>query len=155
MIRLLFVCFVAFQLANANSPQCLDEDGAPVDWYIVYKFPYLKDSKSEVFGGYRYAFMSSKAADGWHLSNTQTTNPNSIFGKTLSQVYDNPKLNFAFYNDQPPGNESVPSSYAHAKGALAGDEKTGFWLIHTVPHLAPGSGHVSFNILFYIVLFSE
>ena len=144
MIRLIVVICLAFlQLTSANSPQCLDEDGSPVDWYIVYKFPYLKDSKNDVFGGFCYAFMTSKAFDGWHLSKIQTTDPHSIFGRTLSQVYDNPKLNFAFYNDQPPGDENVPSAYAHAKGAIGCDEKTGFWLIHTVPHLAPGSGHVS------------
>lgn len=140
MLRFVLLALAAVQLvAGAGSPVCLDEDGQQVDWYVVYKFPYLKDSKSEVFGGYRYAYISSKASDGWHLSSHQTTDPKSIFGKTLNQVYENPKLNFAFYNDQPPGETKAHGDGAHAKGTLAGDEKTGFWLIHTVPHLAPGA----------------
>ena len=148
---MIVLAVLAIQLVNAaGSPQCLDEDGNPVDWYIVYKYPYLSALKSDVFGGYRYGFMTSKASDGWHFSKIQTTDPKSIFGRTLGQIYSDPKLNFAFYNDQPPGTETAPASFAHAKGALAGDDKTGFWLIHTVPHLAPGSGAVSFNLRIFV-----
>lgn len=136
---------IAAPAASSSSPQCIDESGKAVDWYIVYKFPYLSHLHQKLFGGYRYAVLTSAANDGWHLSaNNITDHQNSIFAKTLAPVYgSSSKLSTVFYNDQPPGPESVPSSYAHSKGVVVGDEKQGFWLIHTVPHFAPSEGSVS------------
>ncbi|KAH9406902.1 Deoxyribonuclease II [Tyrophagus putrescentiae] len=111
---------IAAPAASSSSPQCIDESGKAVDWYIVYKFPYLSHLHQKLFGGYRYAVLTSAANDGWHLSaNNITDHQNSIFAKTLAPVYgSSSKLSTVFYNDQPPGPESVPSSYAHSKGVV-------------------------------------
>lgn len=135
--------------APASHPQCMDESGKPVDWYIIYKFPYLPHLHNPLFGGYRYAILSSSAPDGWHLSEHNITDTKgSIFAHTLASVYGSgaSKISTVFYNDQPPEGEA-PSHFAHSKGAVVGDEKQGFWLIHTVPHFAPGEGSVRIAIL--------
>lgn len=140
---LLFGCWIQ----STSGIQCRDECGHLVDWYVVYKFPYIKQARKEVFGGYRYAFLTSDDNNGWRYSNYQTTDKeNSIFAKTLNPVYEQ-KPNSVFYNDQPPDDEQVSSSYAHAKGVIAFDERQGFWLIHSVPHFPPSSGPVSTDTL--------
>lgn len=127
---------------STNPIQCIGDDGKPVDWYILYKFPYLKEHKTELFGGYRYAYITSHSQNGWQYSSHHISDKDSIFANTLNPVYGGKKLSTVFYNDQPPGNQSVPSSYAHAKGVVVSDDKQGFWLIHTVPHFAPNNGSV-------------
>lgn len=134
--------------AISSSVQCIDEDGKPVDWYIIYKFPYLATTHQPLFGGYRYSVISSRTLDGWHLSpHNITDTKNSIFAKTLAPFYDSGSSNrhllySVFYNDQPPESDdkqTVSNTYAHSKGLLVGDEHQGFWLIHSVPHFAPAS----------------
>lgn len=150
LLALLFLAVSVSAAPASHEPQCMDESGKAVDWYIVYKFPYLSHLHQKLFGGYRYAVLTSKDSSGWHLSaHNITDHENSIFAKTLAPLYSSAsKLSTVFYNDQPPGPDSVPSSYAHAKGIVAGDEKQGFWLIHTVPHFAPSEGAVCLSFIF-------
>lgn len=130
--------------SSTKSPQCIDDSGQPVDWYIIYKFPYLKHlNEPDLFGGYHYAYQTSKTIqqstkndDGWHFSSKQITESESIFGQTFKPFFSSenrPKLTSMFYNDQPPNGTDISSSYAHSKGMILTDSKQGFWLIHTIP----------------------
>ena len=139
------------EIQCSSSLQCTDENGKPLDWYIVYKFPYLLSTHRKLFGGYRYATLTSDAPEGWHLSTHNISQrENSIFAETLSPIYGGKnskskrKLYSLFYSDQPPTDTSVSSYYAHSKGLLVSDEKQGFWLIHTVPKFSPNDS-VSIN----------
>ncbi|KAJ6217649.1 hypothetical protein RDWZM_008806 [Blomia tropicalis] len=145
MVLMNTILFILFGSSLGAHPHCVDESGDAVDWYIVYKFPYLSHSHSKLFGGYRYATLTSKSPVGWQLSSHNITDhKNSIFAKTLSPVYSSKSVSSVFYNDQPPDDKSVSSHYAHSKGMLASDEHQGFWLIHTVPHFAPSHGSYSY-----------
>lgn len=126
------------------GPQCLDESGTSVDWYMVYKLPRLADTNDGLFTGHRYAYLTSKSTSGWTMSSLKIDDNKSVFGRTLSQVFQKSDLSTVFYNDESPTGEQVPSSFAHAKGALAGNGKQGFWLIHSVPKFMDVNGSVRF-----------
>ena len=155
-IKLLLVFIISFIVCSNSWSSCdarltcLDESGKAVDWFIVYKIPRL-ETHPRLNSGYSYAFISgpqitskwrafpfhsSKNSASWKLSTRLISDSNSILGQTLDQVYKNPlKYSYIFYNDQVPGKTSS-SSLAHAKGILATDASSGFWLTHSVPHFA-------------------
>lgn len=103
----------------------------------MYKLPERfgqgKESK-----GQEYVFMTSKFSEfKWILSNQTVNQPDSIVGHTLSQAYfDATNLSedrfLVAYNDEPP-NHKPNGRKGHLKGVFVGDEKSGFWLIHSVP----------------------
>lgn len=135
---------------HAKPLQCTDESGQPVDWYIVYKYPYIKTKPATLFSGYNYAFLTSNSSNGWHLSTKRINTPQSIFAQTLTPLLPlgskADQLSAVLYSDQPPDTEvAVSAPAAHAKGVLASDGKTGFWLIHTVPRFVSGEKTVSFK----------
>ena len=41
---------------------------------------------------------------------------------------------YAEYNDEPPPDSTVSSTYAHSKGVLMSDAEQGYWLVHSKPH---------------------
>jgi deoxyribonuclease-2 len=63
----------------------------------------------------------------------------SPVSRTLEQLYTNHKdLSYAFWNDEHPDGKKVPSPHAHAKGVVAFDGQSGFWLTHSLPSF-PGT----------------
>ncbi|XP_022085270.1 uncharacterized protein LOC110976371 [Acanthaster planci] len=114
---------------------CLDANGKPVDWFIVYKLP--RDSQgqtSQVREGYAQMYMDVnnpilKLSDVWLNATDQA------IAYTLQQIYQNygsQKLAYLMYNDQPP--DEVPKwRCGHSKGDLAFDGTSGFWLVHSIP----------------------
>ena len=124
---------------------CKDQDGNPVDWFAVLKIPYQKELSEPLNTGFSYAYISGKPLKGkggedtsaWKLSKVLTTDKDSIFGRTLAPLHADPKkYTHIMYNDAPPHASGVKESgsRAHAKGVLAMDKDTGFWLIHSVPN---------------------
>lgn len=89
--------------------------------------------------------------ESWKFSDKNIADQDSIFGQTISPLYQEDrqdKRSFLMYSDQPPETDDEKdkvvikersekrkssSSLAHAKGILAMDTNTGFWLIHSVP----------------------
>ena len=134
-------------VSGLSSPQCLDEDGTPLDWYIGYKFPKIESSSSNqqsLLTGVRYGILtslSSSNVNGWKLSpNHIDDSSNSILARTLAQTSHSKHENISIvtYNESPPGGtEEAPIKFAHAKGVLAGDHRQGFWLIHSIPFFGP------------------
>lgn len=59
----------------------------------------------------------------------------------LEQSFITLKVFKLLYSDQPPGDGSHDGYRAHAKGILTFDNKSGFWLIHSVPRFAPGDAY--------------
>lgn len=61
-----YLVFIILILASASAiksetvPSCLDDDGKPVDWYIVYKLPLLSDDGAPFNTGYSYAYFTSE-----------------------------------------------------------------------------------------------
>jgi deoxyribonuclease-2 len=131
-------------IASATaSTTCRDENGNPVDWWIILKAPYLRDSSnSDAASGYGYAYADSNAPAFVLTSNRLDTNLNGALGSTLNQIYnaDSSRVGWVIYNDQTPDNKEHTSN-GHTKGDMAFDANGGFWLVHSVPRFPVATGN--------------
>jgi len=129
-----FIVLGIIVTVNAK-PTCIGENGDAVDMFIIYKLPRLKGYTAPyVSKGKGYIYMDSTSPQ-FRLGSKPITDENTAVGRTLNQVYNsytNEEMAYAFYNDQNPEGRSFSSS-GHCKGALAFDNNSGFWLIHSVP----------------------
>ncbi|XP_043275036.1 plancitoxin-1 isoform X2 [Venturia canescens] len=130
----------------AMQQQCRDEDNEPVDWFVMYKIPKIRESSlPDVREGISYLYITDKTVGtGWKLSTKDVTSKNSIPARTLAPLYNDKlssKLLWVMYNDQPPDGRAN-ANYGHAKGVVMTNGESGFWLIHSVPGfpLIPNSG---------------
>eukprot|EP00088_Acartia_fossae_P003995 TRINITY_DN11712_c1_g1_i2.p1 TRINITY_DN11712_c1_g1~~TRINITY_DN11712_c1_g1_i2.p1 ORF type:complete len:426 (-),score=78.58 TRINITY_DN11712_c1_g1_i2:166-1443(-) len=121
---------------------CRDEAGQPIDWWVLYKLPIPhkagKGYSDAVTNGTGYTYiLSTNDRQPWTLSSKSMDDLDSLTGQTLAPVYkNNPNLMTFMYNDEKP---EGPTSFdlGHTKGALFGDEYSGVWMIHSVPHFPP------------------
>ena len=121
---------------------CKDEAGQPVDWWILYKLPVPQKSGKTysdfVNNGTGYTYiLSNNNNQPWTLSSKSMEDVTSLPGQTLAPVYKNLSNIMTFmYNDEKPDG---PTSFnlGHTKGVLFGDEYSGVWMIHSVPHFPP------------------
>ncbi|XP_061832125.2 deoxyribonuclease-2-beta isoform X1 [Nerophis lumbriciformis] len=130
---------------------CLDEAGAPVDWFIIYKLPKYKIGENG--SGVDYMYLDASGGT-WQRSKFMVNTTQGAMGNTLSQLYSSYKANssaYALYNDAPPLLK-YDHGYGHTKGVLLVDSSQGFWLSHSIPHfpsfpekgyLYPNSGKVN------------
>ncbi|KAB5559254.1 hypothetical protein PHYPO_G00026890 [Pangasianodon hypophthalmus] len=115
---------------------CLNEDGQPVDWFIMYKLPRYK--QGNVGSGVDYMYLDPSLPN-WQMSKHAVNTSEGALGRTLSQLYQIYKSNssaYMLYNDAPPVLK-YENNYGHTKGALLFDQFQGFWLIHSIPHFPP------------------
>jgi len=139
------VLFILSLVPCCLATSCLDESGKAVDWYFIYKLP----------DGFRYAYRdaNTKSSDIalQPLSDRFLNMTTGLaLGDTLHQVYQNKTgLAYVLYNDEGPPHTTIETvnrdsqvlavgnvsedETAHAKGVLAFDGTSGFWLIHSVP----------------------
>ncbi|XP_017470884.1 PREDICTED: deoxyribonuclease-2-alpha [Rhagoletis zephyria] len=118
----------------ASKVVCRDEDGAPVDWFYLYKLPRIHSQygAKRNSSGFNYLYISSNNYDAWRLSTHEVTSTASMPGKLLQPLFDDERVLIVAYNDQKPNsNSSTPK--AHAKGLLATDGESAVWLVHSVP----------------------
>lgn len=59
LVRLILIVAFASIVATQSVPTCLDDDGKPVDWYIVYKMPLLQSDGAPFDTGFAYAYITS------------------------------------------------------------------------------------------------
>merc|ERR1711962_1991193 len=124
-----------------SASTCIGEHGQPVDMFILYKLPRVKSHPDPyISDGYGYIYLDS-LNPSFRLGRTVITDEETAVARTLNQVYlhdqEKDDLVYALYSDQPPKTKRSYGSYAHAKGAIAFDKTSGFWLIHSVPRFAP------------------
>ncbi|KAJ8277800.1 hypothetical protein GJAV_G00080200 [Gymnothorax javanicus] len=117
---------------------CRNEDGKPVDWFIMYKLPKYK--MNDVGSGLEYFYLDSSLED-WQQSQFLVNASQGALVSTLKPLYTEGGLKsnrsaYMFYNDAPPL-LNYTKQYGHSKGALHFDQSQGFWLIHSVPHFPP------------------
>jgi len=121
--------------AQTNNIGCLDKNGNPVDWYIVYKIPELKDNSNPLISeGFGHFYMDSNNPN-WILSSVSMNDSNQAIGYTLQQMYNHKtdeNVFYMFYNDEFP-NGSWSEISGHVKGDLLFDKNYGFWLVHSLP----------------------
>nr|XP_034978814.1 deoxyribonuclease-2-beta isoform X1 [Zootoca vivipara] len=125
---------------RASQISCINDDGKPVDWYVLYKFP--KHMSHDVAGtGLKYMFMDSSAPI-WKLSKYFVNMTESALGQTLQQLYRTYKSKenstaYVMYNDGPPNKMNYSWTHGHSKGFLLLDQSRGFWVIHSIPEFPP------------------
>ncbi|XP_053195549.1 deoxyribonuclease-2-beta-like [Scomber japonicus] len=131
--------------SSEASVSCKDENGAEVDWYILYKTP--KSQEKQLTGvDYVYIYPDNNNKAKSRLNTKPINAADGILANTLRQLldfkkdFDNKKptdhFGFISYSDQPPKNLklSVDHSYGHSKGVVMMEkDKTGLWLLHSTP----------------------
>ncbi|TRY82604.1 hypothetical protein DNTS_032559, partial [Danionella cerebrum] len=132
----LFTFFLFSIRFSETLISCFNEDGQPVDWFIIYKLPLYK---MEVKGsGVDYMYLDPSVVD-FQRSKYTVNSSEGALGRTLAQLYSGYTSNtsaYLLYNDAPPELQ-YPSNYGHTKGALMFDHSQGFWITHSVPHFPP------------------
>lgn len=119
------------------SISCYDDDGQPVDWFIIYKLP--ESGSRETGMMYKYQDSSTGGwVDGKSLMNSTAV----AVGRTLLQLYKSSQnqsedLAYVLYNDQPPQEELSGNLVGHTKGVVLLDKTQGFWLVHSTPRFPP------------------
>lgn len=73
LVCLIPIVALASIVATQSVPTCLDDDGKPVDWYIVYKMPLLQSDGAPFNTGYGYAYITSDQVK--ELDPTSWTSP--------------------------------------------------------------------------------
>ena len=158
-MALLLVLVVMGALSPALGASCMDEGGAPVDWWLLLKHPRWADkSHSQCIGncdGDTYVYVtsasaaaaeSSSSALSWSIGGAPVSSASdSLLGATLAGVYNGSVANYVFYNDQLPDG-TFSETYGHSKGFFGWDEGSGdtaFWVQHSIPTsplIFPGLG---------------
>ncbi|XP_039591315.1 deoxyribonuclease-2-alpha-like [Polypterus senegalus] len=138
------LCFVwmalCFGPAACAKVTCRSENGASVDWFILYKLPKMNKSS-----GLNYLYMDA-STNGWLNGKFNINDTQSAVGQTLEPYFTyierkTEGFGFLLYNDQPPTkSKSLPSSsFGHSKGMILLDKTTGIWLTHSTPQFPGGS----------------
>lgn len=142
--------FFVTGLGYAGSKlSCLNENGVPVDMFLLYKLPKINWSHvpAIVREGKGYLYLDSNDTM-FRFGYNSIDNSKSPPGRTLNQIYQKhneypymrlleelDNMAHIFYNDQPPGGDLGESmNYGISKGAVAFDNETGFWLFSSVPY---------------------
>ncbi|XP_040263879.1 deoxyribonuclease-2-beta isoform X2 [Bufo bufo] len=133
----LLLCVFGVSLVTCEIA-CRNEDGDPVDWFVIYKLPVRLINRTGGTG-VDYLYLDSKS-QGWQVSKFLINMTQSAMAQVLQQLYQSYNRNdtaYMLYNDSPPGMNSSVTKRGHTKGALLFDKYQGFWLVHTVPHFPP------------------
>ncbi|XP_041033347.1 deoxyribonuclease-2-alpha-like [Carcharodon carcharias] len=131
LASLTVACFASFVTSDIS---CYNDDGQPVDWFIIYKLPKIVSGS-----GLTYMYMDPSKS-GWTAGKYPISDTKGAVGGTLQQLYKGAKsqsdnVAYVLYNDQS-GNLSN-SRVGHTKGVVLLDQKQGFWLVHSTPHFPP------------------
>ncbi|XP_034562078.1 deoxyribonuclease-2-beta-like [Notolabrus celidotus] len=131
VMTLFFSAGILFQACDSDV-KCKNDNGADVDWYILYKLPQKKGD-----GGLSYVYMD-ESTNGWTLSRKKIDNISGSVGNTLKPLFDyydrkTEGFGYMLYNDQPPPTYIAPASFGHSKGVVLLDRQTGVWLSHSTP----------------------
>lgn len=146
----LYVFYISILYSFADGDlSCKDENGNNVDWLIVYKLPQIHKPKAPnpfIATGESYAYLSVDEVyktSKWILSKQSIASNVSVIASTLNSLTDSKNVAYLIYNDERPGKASSSTKWGHTKGVLAFDDKSGYWLIHSVPKF-PDVGQYQF-----------
>ncbi len=126
MIWSLYVLLGAALVAFVSALTCRDENNQPVDSWVI-----LKVNNNAAY------FYYNASSGSFQLSKYNVLDyEHGALMNTLAPIYRTNvtnKIAFAMYNDDTPSGQSASSTYAHAKGILATDSISGFWIVHSMP----------------------
>lgn len=142
-INLLTIFITGFTLAMVTaSLSCKNADGVDVDWFYVYKLP-KPTKKSMISDGVTFYYLDDDHPV-FNISPTTIAHHRQPISNTLNQIYTRREhVSYFFYNDHFPGElHARGGRTAHAKGVVAHDNDSGFWLIHSVPRFPSNQSYV-------------
>nr|XP_054747997.1 plancitoxin-1-like [Lytechinus pictus] len=106
-----------------------------LDRFIVQKLPRNRQSKNQlIYNGVAHLYMDVRSSS-FSLSDVSLNDTNQPVGYTLQQIYKNYQsqdVMYMMYNDEYPDG-TKQDNRGHTKGAVAFDNESGFWLVHSVP----------------------
>jgi len=132
---ILLTALLVFIASSQHTQQCLDEQGNPVDWWVILNIPgksappvgtFTNDKGKEQsiynYPGYAYFDSNDHKAGrkSFHVNEESPDGKNTALGKTLGQIKKT-KMNTVAWNDQPCGRGSSPKVSAHSKAIGAYD----------------------------------
>jgi deoxyribonuclease-2 len=133
---------VAALAASARALSCLDESGAPVAWWAVFK----------LHGGLDYSYadaVTPTPAGPLRLTGRSLDcGTGCALGATLSQLINNASLLRVTWNDEPAVGAAfgaASDTSGHAKGVIGADADGGFWLTHSMPKFPLLTGVAAFS----------
>lgn len=125
LIILIFFLFISF----IKGFSCLNEFSEPVDSWIAlaqnnkYQYYYYNEIEGKFI---KSKYRTNQTIEGCIMSTT-----NQLYSEQLNLN----NIAYSLYNDDPPPPIDVASStYAHSKGMILTNDKSGFWLIHSKPN---------------------
>jgi len=120
--------------------KCLDNNGNPVDWFVLVKLPKLESSSVEtIHDGVGQLYMDVNNQQWTLLKQGIDAQSQHAVYNTLQQIYSAKKsqdMAYLMYNDESPDGKTS-YSYGHTKGDMCFDKSSGFWLVHSVPKFPP------------------
>lgn len=131
---LLFFCGFGYSVC------CLNNQGDPVDWWIIVKKPGKIDGNDAIYIDPKldnpdYISFGKKHGDNPLFRTLKQSNHlNTPFRKEDKIHFCEPNnLCTLVYNDQEPKEADAISKYSHSKGIVSFDNQEGFWIIHSLP----------------------
>ncbi|PAV81190.1 hypothetical protein WR25_14548 [Diploscapter pachys] len=138
---------------------CMNQKNQPVDWWMVYKMPIVKDNTTAgINDGLGFYYMDARSNGKWEPSPKTLNDKDQAIAYTLQWFYDrilDPWVFHVMYNDDPyeyhdddsyetitnrvnNGDEHTTSTkFGHTKGTIVFDKVSGFWIVHSVPRFPP------------------
>ena len=125
---LLIIVLLLLHLFYQNEKVCLNPNGKPVDWYIIFLFPRSVSPDKEIYYAY---FDSNLLSADYYLYNESSFPPSMV----ISYLNNNDSnYNYFAWNDGLPESKfSYNISKAHSKGFLIYDKNDGVFLSHSLP----------------------
>ncbi len=110
-------------------------NGSPIDSWSIFKAPSTADA-------YLFAEENSPLTQPAISLNTTT---DGALAHTLQQLWNKSEsdVSYILYNDEPPLGDSYNFTVGHAKGILAIQGTTGFFLLHSIPKFPMGPQETS------------
>lgn len=135
-LNVVFITAVISTYNGGLCMQCLSQTGSPVDWFVIYKIPRIKNQTPTIQGGTAFYYMDNEDPSlDLSEAGIDDVNGNAVY-YTLNQMYKNrTSIAYAMYNDHPPDERS--NQRGHTKGIVALDKAGGFWMVHSTPEFPP------------------
>jgi len=110
-----------------------NQQGAPVDWWFIYKTP--EHTGSDNNKGFDFLYFDP-ASEALGLSPVGLDQDNQALNLTLSGIFNAPEsAGYLVYNDEHVDKEENSSEKGHCKGILAFDKTSdsALFLLHSTP----------------------
>ena len=112
-----------------RAQQCLDDDGAPVPWWAIFKLP----------AGANYLIYTPTTQQLVPSPYALNETAGAMF-HTMNQLWQAPNIQYAMYNDEPPAQVTYNFTVGHSKGVWMWSESndSAVFLQHSIPKFTNG-----------------